>query len=89
MKITKSNRDNELSKMRREIANKGCDVCPCCGEKKHNYEYIEEGQSNKGISGGYIVKNWCKGLFKMKYMQVDCYKCYTCGAEWESDPYEV
>ena len=88
MKITKTNKMHNGAIARRTIANKGCDVCPCCGENKDAVEYMEEGIFNKGIFSG-IVKDYCKGFFKMKYMQIDCYSCETCGAEWESEPYEV
>lgn len=88
MKITRTNRDVLSAEQRREIANAGCWVCPCCGETKKETDYFKEGIYNKGIFGGLIRKTWAEGLFRRRYMQVDCYTCNTCGAQWESDAYE-
>ena len=88
MKITKTNKDVNNSNIRKKIANQGCYICPCCGETKSFHDYVTESGIFKGILD-VTCRNYCKGFFKMKYMQVDCYKCETCGAEWESEPYEV
>ena len=96
MKITKTDKEVSNSELRKSIANQGCNICPCCGETKTTYDYMDEegipkfllGGLSKGIDSTFC-KNYCKGFFNMKYMQIDCYKCYTCGAEWESEPYEV
>lgn len=86
MKITKTS-DKALSlKNAREIANIGCNKCPCCGETKSHADYLFE-DINKGIIRG-LQKTWVEGLFKMKNMKCDFYHCLTCGAEWESEPYE-
>lgn len=76
MKITKTSDRAAFLKKAKENANKGCDKCPCCGE---NY---------KGFSP--LIKTWYEGgiLKKGKHMKIDCYTCESCGAEWESDPYE-
>lgn len=87
MKITKTNKEYSNEIKRRKDANKGCKVCPCCGEKKTLDYYIEKGKGIKGISGG-LYSNIIKGFFNPKILRVDCYRCYTCGAEWESEPYE-
>lgn len=89
MKIIKTGaRSAELVGQRLK-ANLGCNRCPCCGENRKQIDYWKEGITHKGISSGGICKNWAEGFFKIKVMQIDCYKCYTCGAEWESDPYEI
>lgn len=88
MKITKTNQKCISSQQRKQLANFGCNVCPCCGETKSELEYFKQNIFNKGISGGMIHKHWAEGLFRPRYMRIDCYKCYTCGAEWESDAYE-
>ena len=87
MRITKtSNRVSFLESAKR-AANVDCNKCPCCGETKQSTEYISISDMNKGIVSG-IQKTWAEGLFKIKNMKCDCYHCLTCGAEWESEPYE-
>lgn len=88
MKITRTARDSLSAAQRRAQANFGCQVCPCCGEAKTELEYFKEGIYNKGVSGGLVCKHWSEGLFKIRHMRVDCYTCYTCGAQWESEAYE-
>lgn len=88
MRITRSSKDVNRLTVSREIANMGCDRCPCCGETKTWDEYIGKGIINKGISKGIISKSWVEGIFHMRNMKCDCYKCYSCGAEWESEPYQ-
>lgn len=87
MRIIKSSSDLARFKEQREKANAGCDVCPCCGETKSSFQYIEEGVYDKGIMSG-ICKTWCEGVFHIRSMKCDCYKCHSCGAEWESEPYQ-
>lgn len=88
MRITKSSEEVNKFVMAKEIANHGCDRCPCCGETKTWDRYVQEGVTNKGILKGYINKTWVKGIFRMRNMKCDCYKCTSCGAEWESEPYQ-
>ena len=78
MVITK-HRDKVLAlRAARETANKGCNVCPCCGENR--------------MDGciDHTFKTWKRWswLLQTKNMKADCYHCLSCGAEWESDPYE-
>ncbi len=86
VKITKTAKQNSVFDQNRIDANIGCDKCPCCGESKLTLHYIKRGILNKGILQG-IEKTWVS-LFGMKNMKCDCYKCCTCGAEWESEPYQ-
>ena len=88
MKITKTSEKIAQLNANKMLANIGCKVCPCCGETENALEYISEGIYNKGIFSG-VTRTFTKGIIKLKVMEVDCYKCETCGAEWESDPYEV
>ena len=88
MRVTRTSQDHEDRMTRKAIANRGCNVCPCCGETKTVMEYFNDEVLHKGIFGGLTCKSWAKGLFRLKYMQTDCYSCETCGAKWESDPYE-
>lgn len=87
MRITRTSEKTLNLIKARDKANKGCQVCPCCGETQSVGDYIAKGFLNRGILSG-LCKNHIAGIFKLKYMQIDCYKCYTCGAEWESEPYE-
>lgn len=83
MKITKDSRDASKLKSDKTRANAGCDVCPCCGENKYCWEYHS---LSRGLSAP-ISRAWSEGVFKPKFFKVNCYRCNTCGAEWESDPY--
>lgn len=62
--------------------------CPHCGETRSFLECLKEGKSQYGILSG-IYKSYTEGFFHLKTMRADCYTCFTCGCEWESDPYEV
>lgn len=87
MKITKYPRVRSDFEQNREKANIGCDVCPCCGEKRHFY-YDQQEKRQKG-TGPIMHRSFTHGDFpNIKSMRVDCYVCVTCGAQWESDPYE-
>jgi len=88
MRITRTAQEVSSAKMNRVIANLGCKACPCCGETKSSTQYLSEGVYDKGIFGGLICRTWSEGLFRPRYMRVDCYSCETCGAQWESEPYE-
>lgn len=81
LRITKTGKQHSKFEQNRIQANIGCDICPCCGESKSSLYYIKQGILNKGICDG-IEKTWGKGL------RCDCYMCLTCGAEWESEPYQ-
>lgn len=89
MKITKTNKTFAAAEARKTAANMGCHICPCCGETKSTWDYVRKGIYNKGLSMGGMCKEWCEGIFATRYMRIDCYSCKTCGATWESDPYEI
>ena len=77
--------DNKrISKFMRRNANLGYNNCPKCGEIRHIYV---ENNELKGISNGMFME-WHGGIFPMRTMRCDCYKCLTCGANWESEPYQ-
>ena len=79
MKILKKSKNNYTDfEKKRMIANKGCNVCPNCGETK---EFYFDGGDMKGIDKGSII-------YHDKFAcRTDVYTCFTCGCEWESDPY--
>lgn len=85
MKITRQNKtDYTQYELNKQSANKGCNICPNCGENKKFY--IDKKGKGKGIGNG-IYRTYQEGFFKIKSMRVDCYECYTCGCQWESEPY--
>ena len=87
MKITKTADQSFIMDSNRIKANSGCRICPCCGESKSHIDYLKKGVLNKGVSSG-LHKTWAEGVFRMRNMKVDCYQCHSCGAEWESEPYQ-
>lgn len=88
MKITKTAEEVSAYKLQKKIANRGCNVCPCCHEKMNLGEAIKKGFGLKrGISSFMISKPIKTGLFSSKYKTVTKYSCHRCGAEWESEPY--
>jgi hypothetical protein len=32
-------------------------------------------------------RTFTKGIIHKQIYRVDCYHCYSCGSEWESEPY--
>ena len=88
MKITKHGVDLEAVAQMKEaerIAKLDCDKCPCCGEAKSAYNYyFEEGVEERCTSREFVGREKNKKLYETTH-----YQCYTCGAQWESEPYEV
>ena len=72
MRITKLPDSQDEKMIAKEKALVGCNVCPCCGETK----IACLGEFLHGS-----VFTLIKRLFVTRY------KCHTCGAEWESEPY--
>lgn len=100
MKITQTSDEYQNKQSLRHNALKGCNKCPCCGETKSYLRYIAEGIADKGINSG-ICRTWYGKLdeenssifsilnsHRNKHWKVECFTCYTCGAKWESEPYE-
>lgn len=88
MVITKTSEQVENFKHIQEIANYGCNVCPCCGETITFDRYAKYDCFSKGVMKLLAVKQWTEGIFKTRFMQSDLYRCLSCGAEWESKPYQ-
>lgn len=88
MKIIKTAEQVSAYNRQKEIANRGCNVCPCCHEEMSLVEAIQKGYGLKrGISSIFISKPIKIGLFSSEYKTVTIYSCHRCGAEWESEPY--
>ena len=79
MKIIKTKEQADALKLNKEKANEGCDRCPCCGRKC----------SLNGLRLPMSNKTWYGGFFKTRHYQIDVYTCSSCGAVWESEPYEI
>ena len=80
MRIIKTREQAFDEKSTRQIANKGCNICPFCGEDNFFWDYIKEGIDNKGIMPG-ITKTESKGFFNIEIIHRDMYSCLSCGAE--------
>lgn len=87
MKVTKSVDDVKRFNTNKSIGNRGCDVCPNCGERSDYFDNLCSGKKTGGIMDT-GARTWANGFFKTRYWKADTYKCMTCGCEWESDPYE-
>ena len=86
MKLTKFPDSCDPNKMVQEESRRRFSICPCCGETERIYIKMLwppkgwHGPAKGDIIGWFIPSrqhNW----------HIDTYKCRTCGAEWESDPY--
>lgn len=83
MKITRQSKtDYTKEELKRIQANKDCNVCPNCGESKPFY--ITKKGKSKGVMKNLFTTEHHE-LFR--YYRTNSYKCYTCGCEWESDPW--
>ena len=83
MKITRTASEVLKQNVRREAANVGCDICPCCGESISSLDAIKSGYGlSRGISHIVSMEPRC-----FRCATTDKYHCNRCGAEWESDPY--
>lgn len=82
MKITKLPNSIDPKEKEKELATKGCDKCPCCGETK---DWLKNGA---GIMAFPLTTEEVK-FFSVKYYDKMYYRCFTCGAEWESEPYNM
>lgn len=83
MRITRQSKaDYTPKELKRIQANKGCNICPNCGESRPFYT-TKKGK-NKGVFKSLFVTEHHKVF---SFYRTNSYKCYTCGCEWESDPY--
>ena len=92
MKITKLPDSENPKKIAKKKALDECKVCPGCGETKTYLFSINRG-CNYGITPVCektvkSLNNFLYFVFIGKIMKVMHYKCYTCGCEYESEPYE-
>lgn len=68
-------------------ANSDCKSCPLCKESSSFYIDKVTGKA-RGILTGLYSETYVKFRFpKIKRYKKDKYKCFSCGCEWESEPY--
>lgn len=90
MRILKKPDDQDPLMIAKKKALEGCYKCPFCGEDQmiHPAQTAilrNEPYHNEGIA--WIDYYYIYRLFKV--YQTEVFKCYTCGAEWESEPYFI
>ena len=100
MKVTRTVYEYNKKQQLKNKALRGCNICPCCGETKKYIEYLRQGVDNKGILNGTYrsyygrIDEEDRSIFssiiphESKHWKIECFSCLTCGAKWESDPYE-
>ena len=88
MQVTKTRAQAQAEAAERAKANEGCNICPECGEDWPVSElYMETPpRTTQGIEQCHT-----RTFVRMigGYWAVDCFRCRTCGAEWEGEPYKV
>lgn len=87
MKITKGADKLAQEKLNKERASIGCDKCPVCGETRKFMDVLTKEKKTGGILAS-TCTTYSKGFFKSRSYRVDHYSCQTCGAKWDSEPYE-
>lgn len=85
-------RNGPLEKQKRDTKRKLI-ACPVCGENRE-FSFDHDEIVKHGIPSFYGIdqatyKEWFKGIIHSKHMRIDCYHCYTCDSDFESQPYEV
>lgn len=76
MKITKYPDDMNPYKIAEDLARKECRVCPCCGRKQGVQELMSNNEKTIGI-------------IHRKTINYLSFKCWSCGAQWDSEPFET
>lgn len=87
MKITRTSSDENIFRMNKAVANKGCNICPCCGQPVDTPSAMCKTWFGHKNPQGESLFTELFGREPNHHYKVDCYKCWNCGAEWESDPY--
>ena len=87
MKITKGADKLAQEKLNKERASIGCNKCPVCGETRKFMDALTKDKKPGGILNA-TYSTFSKGIFKSRSFRIDHYSCQTCGARWDSEPYE-
>ena len=89
MKITKLPNEQEPKYISKQKALEGCYKCPYCGEDSSwEYNIMVKGY-DEGVEQDEIFANKKVFINLFKIYKKTTFACHTCGAEWESEPYEV
>lgn len=78
----------------RKKANKGCYICPCCGEYRQAFCYDLLGKNTdyhrQGIDIHTERRRFPNGDDEgsFTFASVDCFYCHTCRSMWESEPFD-
>lgn len=68
-------------------ADRGCYVCPSCGETRSADDYLyKEGVPDKGIFQT-TTEKWEDNTEKVRRIRKDRFYCLACKAMWEGKPY--
>jgi hypothetical protein len=86
LRIQKVSDAEDGTLIKRKLANIGCNVCPCCGEKRKFSVNLFTGKPY-GILKSYFVRSESHTFSNRKEARYDMYSCTSCGAKWESDAY--
>lgn len=84
MKITKLPDDMDPYKIAEKLAEEEGKRCPCCGEEKSFYTSLRGGIRELLCSDTKTI-----GLIHRREIAWKKFRCSTCGAEWQSEPYET
>lgn len=90
MKIVWTPNKEEKKDKRRKKANRGCYVCPYCGNNNEIIkleEYVRINNKEKNSFQDCItIQTYGASSFR-KTGQIDFYTCKKCGTQWESKIY--
>lgn len=67
-------------------------TCPFCGESREWLQRVKDSFANGEVLGNIVDYGGVRLVTTSRPIgdntkQIDQYKCYTCGAEWETEPY--
>lgn len=72
----------------RKEANKGCYICPCCGEYRQAFIYDMLGKNYGMMRTGIDIHTERRQIDEGVYASFDCFRCNSCKAMWESEPFD-
>lgn len=93
MKITFTAEDYKTFEKERREANKGCYICPCCGEYRQSFVYDMLGENLPLRRIGIDIHTERRKIYDPKLDEftnasIDCFLCNNCHTQWESEPFD-